>query len=163
MKLDIGIGALLRARIRRAREISRIGCQMGEELGQPRDPQSEHEGVGSRSRGGRTRREGALLRKMTCHSRHVPSSPPSCSATERSLLLHLPFSSLPLLFFFPSLSFHFSRSTIFLLLLLSISRLFIQILPCHLRIKRRSSVASRTEFKDWRICSPGIPSIFSSF
>lgn len=69
----------------------------------------------------------------------------------------------PSFFFFPSLSFHFSHSTIFLLLLLSISRLFIQILPCHLRIKRRSSVASRTEFKDWRICSPGIPSIFSSF
>lgn len=87
IKLDIGIGALLRARIRRTRYRGLL-VRRGRVRIAPWSLERTRRGW-SRSRGGRTRREGALPRKMTCHSRHVPSSLPSCSATKRSLLLYL--------------------------------------------------------------------------
>lgn len=87
IKLDIGVGALLLPRIRRTRYRGLL-VRMGRVRIAPWSLERTRRGW-ERSRGGRTRRrEGALLRKMTCHSRHVPSSPPSCSATERSVLLY---------------------------------------------------------------------------
>lgn len=135
IKLDIGIGALLRVRIRRTRWYRGLVVRRGRVRIARWSLERTRRGW-IRSRGGRTRREGALLRKMTCHSRHVPSSPPSCSATERPALLYL------LLDLF---SFHFSTS-----ISSSLSFAFLFKSPCHLRINRHSS-GCIAEFKDWRI------------
>lgn len=115
IKLDIGIGALLRARIWQTRYRGLV-VRKGRVRIVPWSLERTRRGW-IRSRGGHTRRDGALLRKMTCHSRHVPSSPPSCSAVELSVFS---FTFYRVLFFF--FSFFYSD------LVLSISRLFIQTL-----------------------------------
>lgn len=95
IKLDIGIGALLRARIWQTRYRGLV-VRRGRVRIVPWSLERTRRGW-IRSRGGHTRRDGALLRKMTCHSRHVPSSPPSCSAVELSVFS---FTFYRVLFFF---------------------------------------------------------------